>query len=125
MVKEVLIVDDSQTIRHEIAEALKQAGFGVVEAGDGVSGLERAGERPFVMIILDVNMPRMNGLDMLDHLRLDPKTADTPVVLLTTEAENAMMDRARKAGAKGWLIKPVPMAHIVSTVRALTRRDEA
>lgn len=123
--KEVLIVDDSQTIRHEIGEALKQAGFGVVEAGDGVSGLERASERAFVMIILDVNMPRMNGLDMLDQLKLDPKTSHTPVVLLTTEAEPAMIERARNAGAKGWLIKPVPMEHIVSTVRALTRRDGA
>jgi two-component system chemotaxis response regulator CheY len=124
VVKEVLIVDDSQTIRHEIGEALKQAGFGVVEAGDGVSGLERARERDFVMIILDVNMPRMNGLEMLDQLKLDPKTASIPVVLLTTEAERSMIERARKAGAKGWLIKPVPMAHIVSTVVALTRRAE-
>jgi two-component system, chemotaxis family, chemotaxis protein CheY len=124
-VKEVLVVDDSQTVRHEIATALKQAGFAVTEAGDGVSGLERASEAPFVLIILDVNMPRMNGLEMLDQLRLDPKTASIPVVLLTTEAEPAMMDRARKAGAKGWLIKPVPMAHIISTVVALTRRAEA
>jgi len=123
-VKEVLIVDDSQTVRRELSEGLKQAGFGVVEAGDGVSGLERAGERDFVLIILDVNMPRMNGLDMLDHLHRDPKTAKTPVVLLTTEAEPAMMDRARSAGAKGWLIKPVPIAHIVSTARALTKQPE-
>lgn len=122
--KEVLIVDDSQTIRHEIGEALKRAGFGVVEAGDGVSGLERASERAFVMIILDVNMPRMNGLEMLDNLKLDPKTATIPVVLLTTEAEQVMIERARKAGAKGWLIKPVPMEHIVNTVRALTRTNK-
>lgn len=123
--KHVLIVDDSQTIRHEIAAGLTQAGFGVAEAGDGVTGLERTTEQTFAMIILDVNMPRMNGLDMLDQLKLDPKTSHTPVVLLTTEAEPAMIERARNAGAKGWLIKPVPMEHIVSTVRALTRRDGA
>ena len=125
MVKEVLVVDDSQTIRHEIAKALQEAGFGIVEAADGISGLERAGERQFAMIILDVNMPRMNGLEMLDELKGNPKTAAIPVVLLTTEAERSMIERARKAGAKGWLIKPVPMAHIVSTVVALTRGDGA
>lgn len=123
--KEVLIVDDSQTVRRELSEGLKQAGFGVVEAGDGISGLERASERDFVLIILDVNMPRMNGLDLLDHLHRDPKTAKTPVVLLTTEAEPALMDRARQAGAKGWLIKPVPIAHIVKTARALAKQAES
>jgi two-component system chemotaxis response regulator CheY len=122
-VKHVLIVDDSQTIRHEIASGLKQAGFSVSEAADGVSGLERTTEQTFSMIILDVNMPRMNGLEMLDRLKADPKTADIPVVLLTTEAERAMVERARKAGAKGWLIKPVPLAHIVSTVVALTGKQ--
>jgi two-component system chemotaxis response regulator CheY len=119
-VKHVLIVDDSQTIRHEIAAGLQQAGFSVSEAGDGVSGLERTTEQTFAMIILDVNMPRMNGLEMLDRLKADPKTADIPVVLLTTEAERALVERARKAGAKGWLIKPVPLEHIVSTALALT-----
>jgi two-component system chemotaxis response regulator CheY len=124
-VREVLVVDDSQTIRREIAKALEPAGFEVVEAGDGVSGLERAGEREFALIILDVNMPRMNGMEMLDHLKADPKTADIPVIMLTTEAEQTTIERARKAGAKGWLIKPVPMAHIVSTVQALARRAQA
>jgi two-component system chemotaxis response regulator CheY len=119
-VKQVLIVDDSKTVRHDIAEALKLAGFAVVEAADGVAGLERVAEQRFAMIILDVNMPRMNGLEMLDRLKLDAKTADIPVVLLTTEAEDSMIERARKAGAKGWLIKPVPIAHVVSTVAALT-----
>lgn len=123
--REVLVVDDSQTIRREIAKALEPAGFEVVEAGDGVSGLERAGEREFALIILDVNMPRMNGMEMLDHLKADPKTADIPVIMLTTEAEQTTIERARKAGAKGWLIKPVPMAHIVSTVQALARRAQA
>ena len=118
--KYVLIVDDSHTIRHEIAAGLKAAGFGVSEAGDGVTGLERTTEQEFAMIILDVNMPRMGGLEMLDRLKADPKTANIPVVLLTTEAERAMIERARKAGAKGWLIKPVPLEHIVSTVVALT-----
>ena len=123
--REVLVVDDSQTIRREIAKALEPAGFEVVEAGDGVSGLERAGEREFALIILDVNMPRMNGLEMLEHLRLDFATANIPVVILTTEAEELMIERARKAGAKGWLIKPVTADHVVRTAQAIANREPA
>jgi two-component system chemotaxis response regulator CheY len=122
-VKQVLIVDDSETVRRDIAAALKNAGFATVEAGDGQAGLERAREQRFSLIILDVNMPRMNGLEMLDNLRLDFATADVPVVVLTTEAEELMIERARKAGAKGWLIKPVAAAHIVSTAVAITNRQ--
>ena len=122
--KHVLIVDDSQTVRNDIAQALQGAGFGTVEAGDGADGLERARQQRFSLIILDVNMPRMNGLEMLDNLRLDFATADVPVVVLTTEAEEVMIQRARKAGVKGWLIKPVAAAHIVSTAVAITSREK-
>lgn len=120
--KQVLIVDDSQTVRNELARALKLAGFATVEAADGQAGLDLAREQEFSVIILDINMPRMNGLEMLEHLRLDWATANVPVVILTTEAEEPMIQRARKAGAKGWLIKPVTTAQIVSTVVAVTER---
>lgn len=120
--KQVLIVDDSQTVRHELAAALSAAGYGTLEAADGEVGLELARAHPISLIILDVNMPRMNGLQMLEHLRLDWATANVPVVILTTEAEEPMVERARKAGAKGWLIKPVTAAHLVSTVVAVTER---
>jgi len=118
--KHVLIVDDSATVRLELCAALTAAGYAVVEAADGVAGLERVAEVAFSMIILDVNMPRMGGLEMLDHLKADPKSAGIPVVLLTTEAQRSLIDRARQAGAKGWLVKPVKMEHIVSTVAQLT-----
>jgi two-component system, chemotaxis family, chemotaxis protein CheY len=118
-VKQVLVVDDSQTVRQEIARALTEAGFGAVEASDGLIGLRLAQEQKFSLIILDVNMPRMNGLEMLERLRLDWATANVPVVILTTEAEERMIERARKAGAKGWLIKPVTAAHVVKTAEAI------
>lgn len=123
--KQVLIVDDSQTVRHEIAQALREAGFDTLEAADGEAGLALAREHEIALIILDVNMPRMNGLQMLEQLRLDWATAHVPVVILTTEAEEPMIERARKAGAKGWLIKPVTTAHIVSTVVAVTERAKS
>ena len=120
--KQVLVVDDSETVRREIAESLKLAGFIPLEAGDGVAGLKLAQEQQIALIILDVNMPRMNGLEMLEHLRMDFATANIPVVILTTEAEELMIERARKAGAKGWLIKPVTADHVVRTAQAIANR---
>jgi two-component system chemotaxis response regulator CheY len=58
------------------------------------------------MVICDVNMPLMNGLDMLEKLHADAKHASVPVVMLTTEGQPALIDRAKKAGAKGWIVKP-------------------
>ena len=121
--KQVLVVDDSETVRREIAQCLKLAGFTALEAGDGVAGLKLAQEQKVSLIILDVNMPRMNGLEMLEHLRMDWATANIPVVILTTEAEELMIERARKAGAKGWLIKPVTAEHVVQTAQAIANRN--
>ena len=117
--KKVLIVDDSETIREQVARALEGAGFAVVEASDGLDGLERAATNDIAMVILDVNMPRLGGLDMLDRLKADPKTADLPVLILTTEAQQTMIERAKKAGARGWIIKPVKMDLLVSAVAKL------
>jgi two-component system chemotaxis response regulator CheY len=106
--KKVLVVDDSETIRLEVKRALSGAGFSVIEAGDGAAGLALAIRHPDLsLVILDVNMPVMSGLDMLDRLSEQPATAKLPVMLLTTEAQESLIDRAKKAGAKGWMIKPI------------------
>jgi two-component system, chemotaxis family, chemotaxis protein CheY len=116
--KKVLIVDDSETIRMEVSRALRGAGFAVIEASDGVEGLERVSEhKDLSMVILDVNMPRMNGLDMLERMR---KTSTVPALILTTEAQQSMIARAKSAGAKGWVVKPVKMDLLVSAVVKLT-----
>lgn len=117
--KKILVVDDSETIRLQVSRALEKAGFTVVEAGDGIEGLEKAANDDFALVLLDVNMPRMGGLDMLDRLRESPKTKTLPVLVLTTEAQQSMIVRAKKAGAAGWIIKPVKMELLVSTVAKL------
>jgi len=118
--KKILLVDDSETVRQQVSRSLVEAGFGVVEAADGVEGLMRASEEEISLILLDVNMPRLNGLDMLDRLREDPKSAKVPVLMLTTEAQPSMIDRAKKAGARGWMIKPVKPELLISAVNKLT-----
>jgi two-component system chemotaxis response regulator CheY len=116
--KKVLIVDDSETIRMEVSRALRAAGFAVIEASDGIEGLERVSEhKDLSMVILDVNMPRLNGLDMLERMR---GTTTVPALVLTTEAQQSMIARAKSAGAKGWVVKPVKMDLLVSAVVKLT-----
>lgn len=114
--KKVLVVDDSETVRQQVTQALQGAGYPVLGAWDGVEGLAMATEDPSVaMVILDVNMPRMNGLEMLDRLR--EARAELPVLILTTEAQPSLIDRARKAGAKGWLVKPIKPDLLASAVK--------
>lgn len=120
--KKILVVDDSETIRREVGRCLGQADFSVLEARDGVEGLSVAGQNlDIALLVLDVNMPIMNGLDMLDRLKQDPKTAPIPVLLLTTEAQESLIERAKKAGAKGWLIKPVKPEILQAAVKKLAR----
>ncbi|HEU5077539.1 MAG TPA: response regulator, partial [Polyangiaceae bacterium] len=70
----ILIVDDSETVRNQVGRALKEAGFAVVGASDGVEGLREAQAGDFALILLDVSMPRMGGMELLDRLRQEPKT---------------------------------------------------
>jgi two-component system chemotaxis response regulator CheY len=121
-VNKVLVVDDSETIRQQVSEALVAEGFDVVEASDGVLGLERAAQHELAMIILDVNMPRLNGFEVLERLKEDPKLSPVPVIILTTEAQRTLIDKARKLGASAWLIKPVKMENLVSTVNKVVAK---
>ncbi|HEX5100162.1 MAG TPA: response regulator [Polyangiaceae bacterium] len=113
--KKILIVDDSETIRQRVSGALENAGFETLTAKDGVEGLVSVQQEQPAMVILDVNMPRMNGLDMLDNL--DVKKTGLPVLLLTTEVQPSLMARAKQAGAKGWMVKPVSLERLVDAVR--------
>ena len=116
--KRVLIVDDSATIRQQVSLALTQAGFEVIEAVDGVDALAKVGPE-ISMMICDVNMPRLNGLDTLDRLRADPASAALPVLMLTTEGQASLIERAKKAGAKGWIVKPFKPELLVAAVKRL------
>jgi two-component system, chemotaxis family, chemotaxis protein CheY len=118
--KKVLVVDDSPTVRQQVGSALSQAGFQVLEAVDGADGVSKvASDREIGMVILDVNMPRMNGLEMLETVKRDASNADVHVIMLTSEGQRSMIERAKKAGAKGWIVKPFKNELLVAAVRKL------
>lgn len=114
--KKILVVDDSETVRNQVGRALAAAGFGVVGAGDGIEGLQEAKRAAFSLILLDISMPRMGGLEMLDRLKQAPETREIPVLVLTTEMQESMIARAKRAGAAGWIIKPVEMKLLVEAI---------
>ncbi|HMA91215.1 MAG TPA: response regulator [Polyangiaceae bacterium] len=117
--KKILIVDDSETIRITVTAALEGAGFTVIQAIDGLDGLARLAEHEIALIILDVNMPRLGGLEMLEKVQADPKFAKIPVVMLTTEAHFTLIERAKRLGAKGWMIKPVKPENLIAAAKKI------
>jgi|SRR4051812_2783047 two-component system chemotaxis response regulator CheY len=119
--KNVLIVDDSKSIRNEVADILTRAGYSVVEASDGAEALACLAEHANLsLVVLDVNMPGMNGMDLLERIQSEHGARNIPVLMLTTEAERTLVQRAKKAGAKGWLLKPIKAELLVSTVTRLS-----
>jgi two-component system chemotaxis response regulator CheY len=120
MGKKVIVVDDSRTVRQQVSTVLTQAGYEVIEASDGVEGAETIdATQDVAMVICDVNMPRMNGIDMLSLLKKNPKHANLVVLMLTTEGQPGPIAKAKQAGAKGWIVKPFETDMLLAAVRKL------
>ncbi len=119
MTKVVLTVDDSRTMRDMLRVALSAAGYSVVQAEDGLHGLEVLAQddvHPDV-IITDINMPRMDGFGFIAGVRKDGRHRAVPILVLSTESHIDKKNRARSAGATGWIVKPFDPAKLVDAVR--------
>ena len=118
MGKKILVVDDSRTVRQQVGSILTEAGYEVVEASDGVEGVETIAATPDLsLVICDVNMPKLSGVDMLAQVKQDPKHAGLQVLMLTTEGQPALVARAKAAGARGWIVKPFKPDQLIAAVR--------
>ena len=117
MSKSVLTVDDSASIRQMVAFTLKSAGYTVVEAPDGNAGLATAKSKQIDLVLTDQNMPGMDGLTLIKALRALPQYRSTPILMLTTEAGDAMKQQGRAAGATGWLVKPLDPQKLLEVVK--------
>lgn len=115
----IMIVDDSFTVRQQVSAALG-ASFEITEAVDGEDALAKLAAAPVDLVICDVNMPRLNGLDMLERLRATAGLEQTTVIMLTTEGQPEYITRAKGLGAKGWLVKPFKPELLLAAVRKLT-----
>jgi two-component system chemotaxis response regulator CheY len=117
----ILTVDDSPSIRQMIKVVLEPAGHTVIEAGDGAQGLEKAKAARPALVITDLNMPVMNGLELIKALRTVPTLAGLPIVFLTTESNDAIKQQAKAAGATGWITKPFKPEQLLTVVSKLGR----
>lgn len=113
----ILAVDDSASIRGLVSSVLKSAGHQVHVANDGMHGLEVAKKERVSLVIVDVNMPRMNGLELVSALRKEPHYARVPILVLTTETSAEKKSQAKAAGATGWLVKPFKADSLTATVK--------
>jgi two-component system, chemotaxis family, chemotaxis protein CheY len=122
MSKTVLVVDDSSTVRQQVSLALKQAGFATLEAADGREAIATLdANRNIDMVVCDVNMPNVNGLEMVERVKAKPEFGKLPILMLTTEGQPSLIRRAREAGAVGWIVKPFDANQLVQAARHLTK----
>ncbi len=105
MTPTILVADDSRFVRRQVAMALASAGYQVLEAVDGDDALRQI-TPDIALIICDLNMPGMSGMELLERLHASPTLSAVPFVMLTTEGRPHMYERAKALGAKAWLIKP-------------------
>ncbi len=115
----VLAVDDTRALRVMLADCLKKGGHEVVVAADGLEALEQMRKHKPDIIITDLNMPRMNGLDFIEAARREPEGTALPMLLLTTETAQALKERAKAVKATGWLTKPFDPQQILALVDQL------
>lgn len=119
MAKTILSVDDSKSIRDMIAFTLQPRGYEVIGAGDGLEGLAALSAHAVNLVVCDLNMPNMNGIEMIRKVREDRRFDGLPIVMLTTEAQKEKMKEAKDAGATGWIVKPFDEEKLVSVVGKL------
>ncbi len=120
MAKTILIVDDSTSLRTVVKIALERAGYIVLEAGDGkqaLAALEKAGK--VNLIISDVNMPNMNGIELLAQVKQHSRHRFVPVIMLTTENQSEKKEQGRAGGAKAWICKPFDPPQLLDAVSKL------
>lgn len=117
MSKTILSVDDSASVRQMVQLTLQGAGYRVIQASDGAEGLAKAQSTSVDMIVTDLNMPNMNGLSLIQELRKLPAYRGVPIVFLTTESDIDAKQKAKAAGATGWITKPFQQDQLVAVVK--------
>ncbi|NTU41479.1 MAG: response regulator [Nitrospirales bacterium] len=117
----IMVVDDCATTRKLLGLYLKSKGYEVVTAENGFDAIEKVGRDGVSLILADLNMPYMDGIELIRSLRADPVYSQMPVIMVTTEADPEEKERAYKAGANGYLIKPVTAEMVAQSIKGIMR----
>ena len=116
MAKVILTVDDSASVRQMVKFTLVDAGYTVIEAVDGQDALTKL-TRPVNLVITDLNMPNLDGIGLIRRLRANPACKGIPIVMLTTESQDARKQEGKAAGATGWIVKPFATQQLLAVVK--------
>ncbi len=119
MAKTIMVVDDSASLRQVVGIALRGAGYDVIEGADGKDALSKLTGQKVHLIISDVNMPNMDGITFVKSLKQLPAYKFTPVIMLTTESQEAKKAEGQAAGAKAWVVKPFSPDVMLNAVQKL------
>ena len=119
MAKTILTVDDSGSLRQMLSFSLRDAGYAVIEAVDGLDGLAKAKQQTVDLVLTDQNMPGMDGLSLIKALRTMQNYATVTILMLTTETGSEIKAMGKAAGATGWLVKPFDPARLTEVVGKL------
>jgi two-component system chemotaxis response regulator CheY len=117
MGKVIMTADDSASIRQMVSFTLKEAGYDVVEAVDGQEALDKLLARPVHMLVTDLNMPKMDGIELIRQVRSESRYRFMPIIMLTTESQAAKKQEGKAAGATGWIVKPFKPEQLLAVVR--------
>ena len=122
MTLRILAIDDSLTIRNLLHSALSEAGFEVHFAEDGSQGLQRLDDADPDVVITDINMPVLDGFGFIESVRRQHPDRPVPILVLSTESSPALKERARRAGATGWIVKPFDETRLIGAIERVAAR---
>ena len=117
MGKVILTADDSASMRQMVSFTIQNAGYEVIEAVDGLDALQKIEGKSIDMVVTDLNMPNLDGIELIKKLRAHPDHKFVPIVLLTTESQAEKKQEGRQAGATGWIVKPFKPEQLVSVIK--------
>lgn len=121
MKKRIITVDDSASVRQMVSFTLREAGYEVTEAENGLQALQKLKEAPADMVITDLNMPVMDGIDLIKNIRTDSSNKFVPIIMLTTESQETRKLEGKRAGATGWIVKPFKAEQLVAVAQKVLK----
>ena len=119
--KDVMVVDDSSSLRQMVCVVLRGAGYAVVEAADGVDAIAKLQGQDIRLFFMDINMPRMDGIEFTRRIRAMPAYRFVPIVMLTTESHPEKKQQGKAAGATAWIVKPFDPDQLLAVAKKVVR----